>query len=365
MRPGDKIDRADLAWLAAVPAALLTVAAMVVIGPPLGRALLPVRTLDFWPSTLPYVHPKPTEQARYLVALGGALLVPIAVFASMRWRLPSVSWARVGALAVQVAFVAVLVLALLTQKGEVETGAVKLGVGYFTAPTIVVALLIGVAFVACLSSPRARARIGELLALDSRLVRWGAAAVAALATVIWLLPAIQLDGTVADASSAHFNLVFTFDEAIAVLNGRTPLVDYVAQYGSLWPYPVSIPLHLTDGSLGSFTASMAAITAVAMLAIYGVLRQVTRSALGALALFFPFLATSFFVVEGNPITRFSFADYFGVFPMRYAGPYLVAYLIARHLSGARPRLAIWIFLGAGLTVLNNTDFGIPALGAGK
>jgi hypothetical protein len=108
---------------------------------------------------------------------------------------------------------------------------------------------------------------------------------------------------------------------------------------------------------------MAAITAVAMLAVFGVLRRVTRSSLGALALFLPFLATSFFLVEGNPITRFSFADYFGVFPMRYAGPYIVAFLIARHLSDARPRRTVWIFLAAGLTVLNNTDFGIAALGA--
>jgi hypothetical protein len=341
----------------------LTVAAMAILGAPLGRAFLPAPTTEFWPGVLPHVHPEATEQACYLIALGGALLVPLAIFASVRWRLPQPSFARVGALVAQVGFVAVLLLALLTQKEEVETGVVKLGVGYFTTPTIAVALLIALAFVICLSSPSARSRISDLLALDSRPVRWGAASVAALATVIWLLPAIQLDGTVVHAGSARSNLIFTFDEAVAVLNGHSPLVDYVTQYGALWPYPVSIPLHLFDGSLGSFTASMAAITAAAMLAVFGVLLRVTRSAIAALALFLPFLATSFFLIEGTPIDRYSMADYFGVFPMRYAGPYLVAYLISRHLSGSRPRLAVWIFLGAGLTVLNNTDFGIPALGA--
>jgi hypothetical protein len=357
-------DRTDLAWLVALPAAAFTVAAMLLVGAPLGRTIFPVRTLEFWPSTLPYVHPKPAEQARYLIALGGALLVPIAVFASGRWRLPRLPFARLGALAMQLAFVAALACGILTRETEgTMLGGVKFGLGYFTGPTIAVALLIGLAFTVCLSSPQARSRIRDLLFCESRLVRWGAVAVAALATLIWLLPAIQLDGTVADASVARVNLAFTFDEGLAVLNGHSPLVDYVAQYGSLWPYPVAIPLHFTNGSLGSYTASMAAITGVSMLAVYGLLQRVTRSAVAALALFLPFLATSFFIVEGNPITRFSFADYFGVFPMRYAGPYLVAFLIARHLSGARPRLAIWIFLGAGLTLLNNADFGVPALGA--
>ena len=43
MKPGN-IDRADLAWLAAVPAALLTVAAMAILGAPLGRAIFPTST---------------------------------------------------------------------------------------------------------------------------------------------------------------------------------------------------------------------------------------------------------------------------------------------------------------------------------
>ena len=29
---------------------------------------------------------------------------------------------------------------------------------------------------------------------------------------------------------------FTLDETYAILNGRTPLADFTAQYGSLWPY---------------------------------------------------------------------------------------------------------------------------------
>ncbi|HWC08787.1 MAG TPA: hypothetical protein VG458_07020, partial [Solirubrobacterales bacterium] len=79
--------------------------------------------------------------------------------------------------------------------------------------------------------------------------------------------------------------------------------------------------------------------------------------------YLPFLATSFFFIRDGLPHRYSFAEYLGIFPLRYAGPYFVAFLLARHLAGARPRAAIWIFLAAGCAVLNNGDFGIPALGA--
>lgn len=360
-----RLDGAELAWLAAVPAAVLTVAVILIAGVPLGRLLFPVNTLDFWPSALDDVYPESTEKARYLIALGGAVLVPLAIFAGTRRRLGRPPFTRPAVIASQLVFVAVLVCGLLSQKGAAAiTGEMRLEFGYFTVPTIAVAVLVGAAFVVGLSWRPAHVRARALLVDQSRPARWGAAAAAALATLIWLLPAIQLDGTVANADpSTYFALFFTFDEGLSVLNGHVPLVDYIAQYGSLWPYLAAIPLHFTNGSLGSFTAFMAAITAVSMLAMFGVLRQVTRSPLGALALFLPFLATSFFILQGNPITRYSFGDYFGVFPLRHAGPYLVGFLIARHLSGGRPRLAIWIFLAAGFTLLNNADFGVPALGA--
>jgi hypothetical protein len=345
--------------LAAVPAAALTIVAILLIGAPLGRVLFPVKTLDFWPSALAAVDPKPTEQARYLIALGGAILVPLAIIANARWPLPRSRLGRPAALLVQLVFVLILAVGTLCHEGSLN-----LDLEYFTLPTILVALLIGAVCTLVISWRPAFSRARKLLLLDSRAVRWGAAAIALLATVAWVLPAIQLDGTVANAHPATTtDLVYTFDEGLSVLNGHTPLVNYVAQYGSLWPYVVAFPLHLTNGSLGGFTTSMAAITTVAMLAIYGVLRRVTRSAIGALALFLPFLATSFFLILGTPLVRYSFADYFGVFPLRYAGPYLVAFLIARHLSGAQPRRATWIFLAAGLALLNNGDFGVPALGA--
>src|SRR5690242_15076742 len=61
------------AWLAAVPAALLTLAAIVLLGPPLGALLFPHPTAQFWPSIHYSVRPEPTEQARYLIALTAPL----------------------------------------------------------------------------------------------------------------------------------------------------------------------------------------------------------------------------------------------------------------------------------------------------
>jgi hypothetical protein len=341
-----------------LPAAGLTIVAMLLVARPLGHVLFPVDTLEFWPSTLTHVDPKPTEQTRYLISLLGAVLVPLAILVVGRR-----GYSRVGrgwwTLPIELAFVFVLACGVLCRNGVTE-----FGIGYFTWPTILVALLVGLGFVFFLTSWHALPLAERVLSNRARSIRVGVGIVAVLATAVWLLPAIQLDSTVVrSAPATTADLIYTFDEGLSVVNGHSPLVNYVSQYGSLWPYVIAIPLHFANGSLGGFTCCMVAITFFAMMAAYGVIRRVARSPLGALALFLPFLASSFFLLEGTPIFRYSFGDYFGVFPLRYAGPYLVAFLIARHLSGDRPKRVVWIFVVGGLTLLNNGDFGVPALGA--
>lgn len=360
---GDPVERRDgvdssLAWLAAAPAAAVALLAILLLGRPLGRVLFPVETSEFWPAALGFVRPKPTEEARYLLALLGAVLVPVFVL-WVRDRWAHVSIPRSLVIVQQFAFVAVLVLAVFCRRGSVH-----LDISYFNLPTIIVALAICTAFTAVLVWPAALDRVIALLARRSIMLSCGAFFVAFVVTAIWLLPAIQRDATIGHATPATaFDLQYTFDEGMSVVNGHTPLVNYVAQYGSLWPYVIAIPLHFGNASLASFTVSMAFITLVAMLAVYAVIKRVVGSPIAALALFLPFMATSFFIARGTPIKRYSFADYFGAFPLRYAGPYFVLYFLSRHLSGSRPRRAGWVFLVAGLTVMNNSDFGIPALGA--
>ena len=156
---------------------------------------------------------------------------------------------------------------------------------------------------------------------------------------------------------------FTLDETYAVLNGRTPLVDFTAQYGSLWPFLTASVLAVFGTTFLAFSLAMCAITAVALLAVYALLRRIVRNGVTALLLYLPFLATSFFLVGGTLTSRYTFGDYFGVFPLRYAGPFLLAWLLVRQLDGAGPRRP-WVLFGvAGLCVLNNAEFGLAALAA--
>jgi hypothetical protein len=354
---GEAVD-SSVAWLAAAPAAALALLAIVLLAKPLGRVLFPIEIGEFWPSAIGSVHPEPTEAARFLLALIGAILVPSYVL-WLRDRVSRPAVPRGLVICLQLVFVAVLTFAIFCRRGSVH-----LDISYFNLPTVVVALVICAAFTAVLSSRGARDRVGLVLAYRSPGLAWGAAAVAAVVTAIWLLPAIQRDATVGYGQHATvFDLIFSYDEGLSVINGHSPLVDYVAQYGSLWPYVIAIPMHFGEGSLGTFTASMAAITLVAMLAVYSVIRRVVESPIAALVLFLAFMATSFFILRGSPVHRYSFGDYFGVFPLRYAGPFFVLYFLSRHLAGEWPRRPGWIFVVAGLAVLNNGDFGIPALGA--
>jgi hypothetical protein len=88
---------------------------------------------------------------------------------------------------------------------------------------------------------------------------------------------------------------------------------------------------------------------------------VTRSARAGLLLFLPVLATSFFMLRGPLENRYTFANIFSDYPLRFAGPWLLAWMTARQLDGARPRARWPLFLVAGLVVLNNVDHGLPAL----
>ena len=108
---------------------------------------------------------------------------------------------------------------------------------------------------------------------------------------------------------------------------------------------------------------MLLISGIGLLAIYDVLRRVARSPLHGFLLFAPFLATSLFLLRGPLENRYTLATIFADYPMRFAGPWLLAWLTARHLDGGRPRSSWPLFLAAGLVAMNNTDHGVPALAA--
>jgi hypothetical protein len=358
----------EAAWIAVVPCALLTLAAIVLLAPPLGRVFFPQRPYAFWPNFANVVHPEPTEHAAFLLALAGVLALSAAVAASA-WRAPALGPAasRLLARGGEAVVCGFLVIALVAQHGVVYDRRYTFGPSihtvYFTWTSVAVALLLAAALVLALRSDLLRARLAGLLR-ETRARRRGALAVAALFAAAWLLTAVNVDASVGNVNRAVLDMLpWSMDETYAILEGHTPLVDFHPQYGQLWPYVVAATMAVAGTGIGVYTTAMAAITGLAMLAVYGILRRVARSSLAALALFLPFLATSFFVEHGPLANRYGPSDLYTIFPVRYAGPYLLAWLLARRLGGDRPRGLPLLFLAAGFVVLNNPEFGGAALGA--
>jgi hypothetical protein len=359
------LDTGTAAWLVAVPTAAIVIVGIVVVGPPLGELLFPASHLRYWPQVTVGVLPEPTEHARFLIALTAPLLLTALTVLLVRRAWLASPRAAILARATEVLGVLVVVACFVAQRLQAPqnyTGDLR-PVVYFTLPSIVVAIAIAAAIAGGLRSSSVRKRAARWFA-ESRARRVGVALVVIVALVVALLPAFNTDGSIAEAFEAvSYHLQFTYDETMAVVDGRSPIGDFATQYAALWPYLLAWAMSLLGSSLAVFTGLMATLTGVALLALYDILRRLTRSSVAALLLFLPLLATCGFRLHGPAVNRFSLVNYFGVMPLRYAGPFLVAWLVARHLDGARPRRTWPLFLAAGLAILNNIDFGLPALGA--
>ena len=356
----------ELAWLAALPCAAVTALAVLALGPFVGDALLPRTTVHFFEAALRELKPEPREQGRFVVALAGPLLLAgaTALLARREVRLQAALADRLVWLG-QAALVAFAIACYAIQRGLVFAypNYVPITQQYFTNATLIASLLGTAAIVAGVRSTRVRgAATRWARETCARRVGWTLAA--ALLIAIWLLHAFNTEHTVLNESQpAAYHLQFTLDETFAVLNGRSPLADFAAQYGSLWPYLVAALMSVLGATVGVFTGAMVAASGIALLAMYDVLRRVARSSLAGLVLFAPFLATSFFLLRGPLENRYTLATIFADYPMRFAGPWLLAWLAVRHLDGARPRASWPLFLLAGLVVMNNVDHGVPALAA--
>jgi hypothetical protein len=352
------------AWLAAVPALALAVLAAIVFGPALGRLLLASPHAEFWLSiAATSVDPEPTEQARYLILLAAPMLLAALTLALVR-RAPArvTRTAPAAAGFVELAAVAFVVACFVVQATTIAQDS-EHPVPYFTVPSIIVAAGIAVAILAVARTPRLSAR-WALLARESSSRRVAAALLALAAIAMTLLPAINTDGSLLRAhSQVSFHVQFIYDEAMAVLDHHSPLYDFATQYASLLPYLLAGSMALFGTSAALFTGLLALLEAAAMLSVFAILRRVTRSSLAALLLFVPVLATSAWHLRGEAVARFSLVNYFGVLPLRYAGPLVLAWLLARHLDGDRPRNRWLLFLAGGIVAVNNLDFGVPALGA--
>jgi len=364
---------ATAAWACAIPCALVAVVIMLTLGRPVGSLLFDVRApFTFLREVAVGVWMEPTEHARYLLAICASLMTACAVALMPRW-LPHVPRRALTPLAVtaQLALGAVVVVSIIVQYeyrfGYIYTGIVggSLTMHYFTPATLVVALALTTAIVAALRQPRLRASAADLLSGNDRRRALVGAGIALLATGIWLLYTVHTDLEAGNMpETLRYNLSFVIDETFSVLNGRTPLVDFTPQYSSLLPYLIAVSLAAVGKTLLAFTATVAVITATALFAIYGVFRRVVKSPVAAVLLYLPFLATSLYQTSGTFQNRAGVGSYYGVMPLRYGMPFVLAYLTARHISKERTTLVgTWLlFTVAGLTVLNNVEFGVAALG---
>jgi hypothetical protein len=342
-------------------------AAILVLGRPLGQLLFePPRTSGFWPSLVgPLLRPEPTEHARYLLALLGPILLAGVIVISTGRRVPA-ALVRPLVACSQAALAAVVLASLLYQRRHIYEIAYfdpPSRTVYFTSATLTAATLLGLLAALALSSEQLLTRITRAVR-DTPTKRVIALAGAALFVVPWLLAAYNSDGTIDLANpEVRANIPFWIDEAVAVLNGHPPLVDFHAQYGQLWAYLAAGGMALLGTSLGAYSLVMLAGTAAALSAVFATFRRVAGSSLAALGLFLPFVATSFFVVEGPLDNRFGPANLYSVFPIRYAGPFLLLWLVARRSGPRAARQPLGLLVLAGLVLVNNVEFGLPAFGA--
>ena len=267
-------------------------------------------------------------------------------------------------IALQVAGVVLLVIAVLGQ----PRGGPLLTNDYFdpylvSVPNLIAGVVIGLLLTAAaLRPPRLAVAGGGPGGARSRTAwRWVALAIAIAVTVIWLLPAVNTDDTAPRAGSlASGHIPVQGDDYFSAVNGRTPLVNYISQYANLLPLALEPVLKAAGPSITSLSISMCVLSAIAMIAIYGAFAVVTRGAWTALALYVPWVALSLFPWNDvGPYREFN-GIYYGVFPGRYFGPFLLALLCAISLRRRRPS-AYLLFLFAGLVLLNNYEFGIGAL----
>lgn len=343
-------DAESAAWLWALPCALLTIALVAWLGPPLSHVL--------YPTTLPVLptvehNPEPVEDTRYLLSLLG----PLLLVASVAWLGARVRLSRragaVVAIGVQLLGVAVVVACFARQFGP------SWRIEFFTGAQVAIGLAGAVALWLL-------ARSGRLTGwrFEPRWLTWLAPLAAVVVTGVWFLSYLNTAHTICTYGDCY-NTAFMADETFAVLNGLTPLVNHTAAYGALWPY-LFAPLMLVLGkTLFVWTLLEWALVVAMLLALFGVLRRVTHSSLAALALFLPLMAFTYYAGSRdlhNPIAIYQQV------PMRTAGPFLLAWLVARRIDraseSARGGAAVWpLGLAAGLVALNNVDFGLAALGA--
>ena len=357
LRPG------ETAWIALLPCALLTFLTVMALGPPLGHALFePPSGEALWPPGLPSTagDADPVKRGRFAVMLLGPALLAASVLLGARRPLrlaPSVVRALVGA--GQLTLLAFLAAAVLGQNDLLVHHEAEDLSPIFGVPTLVIAALLALVLAAALRTRAVVTWVARRLP-ETRRLRIACLVLATVLVAAWLLTAITTERAVDDTGLNWW----TMDDPFAILNGRTPLVDFHAFYAQLTPYVGAGALALFGPTVLTYSIAMASLSLLALLAVYGVLHRIVGSSALALALFVPFVAIGFLAIaEVSGGHRLTNALLFAIWPMRYGGAYVVAWLVARHVDGVAPRRTWLLMLAAGVVAMDNLEFGAAAFAA--
>jgi hypothetical protein len=356
----------ELAWVGLVPVAICLVAAMVWLAEPLSELIYPERRFDFFPATMATVlRPEPVEGTRYLLAVGAPLLFAAVLLGFAGPGDTDPRW-EPAMIAVQVLGVGLVVAGIVGQLDETAYAQPQESLLASVIPgwgLIVGALAGAAALVFVLRAPAGwlaaaiRPAGASRRAFDPLLVAM------ALLTTLWLLPGVFTEANIGAAlPNVVFHTPVHMGEYLAAINSRTPLVDFVAQYASLLPILTAPLISALGSSVTSFSVLTTLLSAAALVAVYATFRLATERRWAAVALYIPFLAISLFPYAEVAGQQASNGTFHNMLPDRYFAPLIVAWLCARHASGAGPRAWI-LFAAAGLATLNNVEFGLPCLAA--
>jgi len=354
--PVERSEPAELAWLAALPCAVVVLGAILLLTRPLSHVLYPHVGLKLLPDDLGSLAPKPKEETRYLLALAAPVLLTAGMLL-LRRRAPARPRPRLRSMLTLGAQALGLLVVVACFVGHHDR---RWTVAYFNVRTLVAAAAIALAILLGASFARTRRDLGSFG--ESRRTRILLAGLALTAAALWLMPAINNEQSIT-WSLMDGDVPFQIDETFAVINGLTPLANFHAQYGSLLPYFIGPALVTFGKTVLAYTIIVCSLSVLTFGAIYGVLRRAGRSALAGFLLFVPVLATSLFDPELIPYARFTPGTYFPMFPFRYGDGYLIAWLASRYLDAGRPRRRWLLLLVCGLAIMNNFEFGVPAFAA--
>ena len=361
----------EIAWVALLPCAAVAIVAIVFAGPAIGHLLFGHTSDQLWPARWWQAtgRPEPAKHGRYLVAAVAPLLLAGAILAAARRRPALPAWATRTLVLTSYALLLVLIAATLLHQNatyypreEPIQDPIAPLFGPWNVLLAVALVLTGAAALA-----RDRGRLARLAARarDSRLLPWVALALVAALIATLALQAVTTERT--GFGVVSLNIPWTINDSVAVLDGRTPLVDYNPIYAKLLPYVTAPVLWAFGTTVFVFTAFMALLVVLVLAAVFAVFRRVTRSSLLACGLFIAFAAASDISVPigigsdaGKETSSFILA---ALWPMRYGGAYLLAWLTARHVDGCRPRRPWILFLVAGVVAVDGLEFGIGAFAA--